>query len=55
METPKAAAAPVEELLEQADQPDRQPCPGCWNEMPGLKGARLSICPVCGYKESCCY
>ncbi|HLG73009.1 MAG TPA: hypothetical protein VK009_21525 [Chloroflexota bacterium] len=34
---------------------EEQPCPGCGHPMPALKGARLSICRVCGYKESCCY
>jgi ribosomal protein L32 len=40
---------------DRRDEPDVQPCPGCGQQMPALKGARLSICSVCGYKESCCY
>jgi hypothetical protein len=31
------------------------PCPVCGAEMPDLKGGKASICPVCGFKDSCCY
>jgi hypothetical protein len=31
------------------------PCPVCCSPMPDLKGGKASICPVCGYKDSCCY
>jgi hypothetical protein len=31
------------------------PCPTCGHPMPDLKGGKASICPVCGFKDSCCY
>jgi rubrerythrin len=31
------------------------PCPVCGHPMPDLKGGKDSICPVCGFKDSCCY
>jgi hypothetical protein len=31
------------------------PCPACGHPMPDLKGGKASICPVCGFKDSCCY
>jgi hypothetical protein len=35
---------------------DREmPCPVCGSPMPDLKGGKASICPVCGFKDSCCY
>ena len=30
-------------------------CPVCGSPMPDLKGGKASICPVCGFKDSCCY
>ena len=30
-------------------------CPICEHAMPDLKGGKASICPVCGFKDSCCY
>ena len=30
-------------------------CPVCGAPMPDLKGGKASICPVCGFKDSCCY
>ncbi len=35
--------------------PDEMPCPVCGHPMPDLKGGKASICPVCGFKDSCCY
>lgn len=32
-----------------------QPCPACGHPMPTLRGGTASLCPNCGYKESCCY
>lgn len=32
-----------------------QPCPRCGHAMPALKGGSASICPNCGFKDSCCY
>lgn len=31
------------------------PCPVCGHPMPDLKGGKDTICPVCGFKDSCCY
>ncbi len=31
------------------------PCPVCGAAMPDLKGGKATICPVCGFKDSCCY
>ena len=40
----------------QSDPTDREmPCPVCGHPMPDLKGGKDSICPVCGFKDSCCY
>ncbi|HVA24354.1 MAG TPA: hypothetical protein VMW62_08175 [Chloroflexota bacterium] len=55
MDAPSAISPPSDHLDTMKDEPDLQPCPNCGHEMPALKGARLSVCPVCGYKESCCY
>jgi len=52
MDAPAPARAPS---TKRPAERTTQACPGCGHEMPALKGARLSICPVCGYKESCCY
>jgi membrane protease subunit (stomatin/prohibitin family) len=30
-------------------------CPVCGQEMPDLKGGKATICPACGFKDSCCY
>lgn len=46
-----------EHAYEQDEQLiDREmPCPVCGAPMPDLKGGKSSICPVCGFKDSCCY
>jgi membrane protease subunit (stomatin/prohibitin family) len=31
------------------------PCPICGADMPDLKGGKASICPNCGFKDSCCF
>lgn len=36
-------------------QEETQPCPRCGHTMPALKGGSASICPNCGFKDSCCY
>ena len=42
-----------------AEQESREshemPCPVCGMPMPDLKGGKATICPVCGFKDSCCY
>lgn len=30
-------------------------CPVCGSPMPDLKGGKASICPTCGFKDSCCF
>lgn len=30
-------------------------CPVCFAPMPDLKGGKATICPNCGFKDSCCY
>lgn len=37
------------------DAEREMPCPVCGAPMPDLKGGKASICPVCGFKDSCCY
>jgi membrane protease subunit (stomatin/prohibitin family) len=37
------------------DDSHEMPCPICGAPMPDLKGGKASICPVCGFKDSCCY
>lgn len=49
------------EPWERDDQQRREaseremPCPICGHLMPDLKGGKATICPVCGFKDSCCY
>lgn len=31
------------------------PCPMCGHPMSDLKGGKDTICPVCGFKDSCCF
>jgi len=37
------------------DDSHEMPCPVCGAAMPNLKGGKASICPICGFKDSCCY
>ncbi len=55
--SPQQSVGPSEPAPEQvALAPDREmPCPVCGHPMPDLKGGKDSICPVCGFKDSCCY
>jgi len=39
----------------RAHDEEIQPCPRCGHAMPALKGGSASICPNCGFKDSCCY
>lgn len=44
------------QLTETGEPSDREmPCPVCGASMPDLKGGKATICPVCGFKDSCCY
>jgi membrane protease subunit (stomatin/prohibitin family) len=41
---------------EQRESEAREmPCPVCGEPMPDLKGGKATICPNCGFKDSCCY
>lgn len=31
-----------------------QKCPRCGEVLPNIKGARISVCRRCGYKDDCC-
>jgi len=50
-----------EQLLDGAamnriEESEREmPCPVCGAPMPDLKGGKNTICPNCGFKDSCCY
>jgi hypothetical protein len=43
------------ERMAADDESREMPCPVCGAAMPDLKGGKASICPVCGFKDSCCY
>jgi DNA-directed RNA polymerase subunit RPC12/RpoP len=56
---------PARSTTEATDEPQREardeasdremPCPVCGAPMPDLKGGKATICPNCGFKDSCCY
>jgi YgiT-type zinc finger domain-containing protein len=53
--TDKVARA-VQQLKRGGEAAEREmPCPVCGHPMPDLKGGKATICPVCGFKDSCCY
>ena len=55
-EQPSAQPRDDERAATVMDAESREmPCPVCGAEMPDLKGGKASICPVCGFKDSCCY
>jgi hypothetical protein len=44
------------ERMERREGASREmPCPVCGEPMPDLKGGKGTICPNCGFKDSCCY
>ena len=45
------AATPYEQELAA----NEMPCPVCGEAMPDLKGGKATICPNCGFKDSCCF
>lgn len=50
-----ATAGPAEEAFADPDNDREMPCPMCGASMPDLKGGKASICPNCGFKDSCCF
>ncbi len=53
---PSSNARPtVATLREQPLAPNEMPCPVCGEAMPDLKGGKATICPNCGFKDSCCF
>lgn len=60
--TPASASSPPVVARHAAPAPAapdpaarEMPCPQCGHPMPDLKGGKDSICPICGFKDSCCY
>lgn len=49
--TPTGATCDAMEIQSEREMP----CPACGAIMPDLKGGKASICPNCGFKDSCCY
>ncbi len=47
----REAASPTQRELAA----DEMPCPVCGSPMPDLKGGKATICPTCGFKDSCCF
>jgi YgiT-type zinc finger domain-containing protein len=52
--TEKIAKA-AQQLRQEGGLDREMPCPVCGHPMPDLKGGKATICPVCGFKDSCCY
>jgi hypothetical protein len=59
MESQTIAPTPdtTHEAQTEHDEPAERtmPCPVCGHPMSDLKGGKATICPVCGFKDSCCY
>lgn len=52
-----ASAQPVATTAAAQREPGagEMPCPVCGSAMPDLKGGKATICPTCGFKDSCCF
>jgi len=50
-----AATAQREPWVSKEPGAGEMACPVCGHPMPDLKGGKATICPVCGFKDSCCY
>ena len=46
---------PAQERPASSASEREMPCPMCGADMPDLKGGKASICPNCGFKDSCCF
>lgn len=56
MEDAASSATPPSALSVQREPASGEmPCPVCGSPMPDLKGGKATICPTCGFKDSCCY
>jgi hypothetical protein len=60
MESAETQQAPSDQETAQEESSLRlnegvMECPVCGHEMPDLKGGKATICPACGFKDSCCY
>jgi len=55
--TPRDERSDAKRTAQQTAMPvqGEMPCPMCGHPMPDLKGGKDTICPVCGFKDSCCY
>lgn len=53
--TEHATPAPQPSVARVVAAEPTMPCPVCGHPMPDLKGGKASICPVCGFKDSCCF
>ncbi|HEX8981908.1 MAG TPA: hypothetical protein VF792_03990 [Ktedonobacterales bacterium] len=49
----KGVRTQPQESLEYAE--GEMACPVCFAPMPNLKGGKATICPNCGFKDSCCF
>ncbi len=54
-ERTSTTTTPAEEPLAISINDREMPCPMCGASMPDLKGGKASICPNCGFKDSCCF
>jgi membrane protease subunit (stomatin/prohibitin family) len=50
-----AASEPSQEHCASGLDAGFMECPVCGQPMPDLKGGKATICPACGFKDSCCY
>lgn len=41
--------------VDREPEANEMPCPVCGSPMPDLKGGKATICPTCGFKDSCCF
>ena len=53
--TTPAQIKPSEEMFSDPVDDREMSCPVCGSSMPDLKGGKASICPNCGFKDSCCF
>ena len=54
-ETTSSDHTPATMRRERRLAPHEMACPVCGEAMPDLKGGKATICPNCGFKDSCCF